>query len=261
MYPHHEQSIANLVNMFKDDARFLAIIVGGSIARKRELVNSDIDVFLVVSDTEWADCRRNHRYSAIIRKPCVYEGGYVDAKIVDMSFIQDVADHGSEPARDAFMGAFTAFSHVSELDGLLKRIPVYPEADRQERMQAFYAQVEALRYFVRQAEKRGDPYLMARVVSDLVLYVGRMILTYNRILFPGHKWFLEEVEQAPQQPVGLMEHIRALLAAPSREQVEKLCECLYGFTEWDRPPQGWVARFLEDSEWNWQTGRISPAEW
>jgi hypothetical protein len=173
-----------------------------------------------------------------------------------------VADHGSEPARAAFAHAFVAYSRQPEVSDLVERIPVYPEHERRAKIQSFYAQVQAFQWYVGEAEKRRDPYLMMHVIADLVLFGGRMILAHNRILYPYHKWFMTELARAPEKPADLMDLIDRLLAEPSKAHADAFCECVLGFTDWDKPSENWPVRFMQDSEWNWRYGRRPPlADW
>jgi len=134
MQEHHWRTIRRLVEALEDDPRYQAIIVGGSIAKGRETPSSDVDILLVATDTEFAHRLRHldlwYRNSAVAD----YPGGYVDGHVVDRQFLVDVADHGSEPARAAFRGAFVPYARIPDLEALLARIPVYPERERQEKI-------------------------------------------------------------------------------------------------------------------------------
>jgi hypothetical protein len=230
------------------------MIIGGSIAKGVESENSDIDVVLVATDGEYAGRKAGGGLHYSAKDVCDYPGGYVDGKIVDMQFLRDVAHHGSDPARAAFAGAWIAYSRIPELDGVLSRIPVYPEREHRERIRSFYAQVECWRWYVGEAERRGNRYLLMHSTSQLVLFCGRMILAHNRILYPYHKWFLHTLRSAPRKPDGFLELIEGLLEHPSKGDADALCENLFAFTDWDKPPEGWPARFVEDSECNWRHG-------
>jgi predicted nucleotidyltransferase len=255
MLPHHQAAIQRLTEHFQADPNFLALIIGGSIAKGWEKPDSDVDIVLVVTDEEYARRTPERRYHYFTRDFCDYPGGYVDGKIVNLDFLKEVADHGSEPARAAFVGAFIAYSHIPELEAVLRAIPVYPEVDHQHKIESFYAQMEALRWYVGEAEKRNDRYLMMHVISDLVLFGGRMVLAHNRILYPYHKWFMTQLCLAPQRPPDLMERIDDMLAAPCKESADRFCESIIALTDWDTPPEGWPTRFMEESEWNWRRQR------
>jgi hypothetical protein len=251
---HHRRAIDKLTERFRQDPDFPALIVAGSVAKGIESENSDIDAVLVATDEEYVKRKASNNLHYFTKDDCDYPGGYVDGKIVDMQFLRDVADHGSDPARAAFVGAWIAYSHIPELEKVFSRIPVYPEGEHQERIRSFYAQVEAWRWYVGEGERLGNRYLLMHSTSQLILFGGRMILAHNRILYPYHKWFLHVLRNAPLKPDGFLGLIERLLEQPSKQHADTFCEGLFGFTEWDKPPEGWPARFMEDSEWNWRYG-------
>ena len=53
MYEHHQTSINNLINYFKDDIGVMAIILGGLIAKGCERADSDVDAIVVVSQGKY----------------------------------------------------------------------------------------------------------------------------------------------------------------------------------------------------------------
>src|ERR1019366_10535987 len=151
MEAHHLRVIERLTEKFKDDPRYLALIIGGSLVKGRGQENSDVDILLVATDEEYARCVQNGQFWYLDREICEYPGGYVDVKVVDLQFLRDAADNGREPARAAFVGAFLAYSHVPALDELLTQIPVYQEHEREQKMRAFYGQVQMLNWEVKEA--------------------------------------------------------------------------------------------------------------
>jgi hypothetical protein len=122
-------------------------------------------------------------------------------------------------------------------------------------MAAFFSQVVTLNWFVREAAKRADPYLLAWACSNLVLYGGRLILAHNRILVPYHKWFMYELRRAPDRPADLVEHAEALLARPGKESAQAFRNSVVEFRDWGLTMQQAVARFIIENEWNWREGR------
>lgn len=254
MKEQHQRTVDRLVEHFRDDPAFPGLIVGGSIARGWEKDDSDVDILLLASEEEYARRLPRRELHYFTMDFCDYPGGYVDGKIVDLAFLKEVADHGSEPARAAFKGVILAYSRLPELEGLLKSIPVYPEAQRTARIQSFYAQVQATLWYVGEAEKRNDPYLLRKMSADLVLFGGRLILAHNRILYPFHKWFMKELELAPEKPDNMLALAEGLLATPNKSTAEAFARCVLDFSAWEIPPEGWPVRFMEDTEWPWRRG-------
>jgi len=254
MREHHQRTLQRLVDRFQSDPAFPALVVGGSIARGWDKEDSDVDIILIATDEEYARRAPARAFHYFTNEFCDYPGGYVDGKILNMGFLREVAEIGSEPARAAFCGAIVGYSRLPELGDLLRRIPVYPEGQRRGRLQSFYAQVEALVWYVGEAEKRGDRYLLHKMTADLVLFAGRLILAHNRILYPYHKWLFAELARAPEKPDDMLALADQLLAAPSKQLAEQFSQCVLGFTDWEKPAEGWPARFMEDTEWAWRRG-------
>jgi hypothetical protein len=252
MYPHHQATIQRVIEHFQNNPAFPAMLIAGSLAKGRGRPDSDVDIMLIATDDEYARRSAENNLTYFTMDFCDYPGGYIDGKIIDIGFLKDVAAKGSEPARSAFAGAYIAYSSLPELPDLLAKIPVYQEAQHLRKLESFYAQIQALQWYVGEAEKHQNPYLMMHVVSDLVLYGGRMILAYNRILYPYHKWFLAYVADAQQKPDNFMQLIKTLLEQPSKTNADQFIETLLNFTDWPKPSESWPMRFMLDSEWNWR---------
>ena len=123
--------------------------------------DSDVDFLIVAADEELRR-RRAARDLFINRQDlCDYDGGYVDGKIIDLASLNDVAERGNEPSRAAFEGAFVAYSHVSDLDALLHRIPVSPEAGHDERIKAFYSMAFLQHWLMHEAERHSNRYTLS----------------------------------------------------------------------------------------------------
>jgi hypothetical protein len=255
MLDHHQRAIDKLAQHFQNDPGILALIVSGSVAKGLAQPNSDVDFMLLATDEEFARRQASNTFTFFSLDFTDYPGGYVDGKIVSRGFLDEVADHGSEPARWAFTGAYPVYSRVPDLADLLRRLVLYPEQERTAKIQSFYAQVQALKWFMSEAEKRDDPYLRMHAAADMVLFGGRLILAHNRVLYPYHKWFMTELARAPEKPEGLIDLAKALLAQPNQANTDAFADAVLNFTTWEAPPEGWPMRFMTDVEWTWRNGR------
>lgn len=174
-------------------------------------------------------------------------------KIIDLQFVKDVADHGSEPSRWAFTNAFAAFSHVQEVYDLIKQIPVYQESEQAEKLKTFYTQVQVLPWFVGEGIKRNDPYLVIKSVTDTIFFASRLVLAHNKMLFPNHKWLMTMVKKAPRKPDNLITLMNNALEHPNAENAAAIRTCIvdyYGDHGMDWPAA--IVRFIEECEWNWR---------
>ena len=256
---HHLKVVERLKALLQDDPRYLALLVGGSLVKGWGGVNSDVDIMLVATEQEYARCIGSDDLWYYNTEICDYPEGYVDGKIIDEAFLHDVAERGSEPARAAFINVEIAFSHLPQLDELLKQIPVYQEQEREQKMRSFYCQVQAQRWYIGEAAKREAVYLMARASCEMVFYCARLLLAYNRILYPYHKWLMQAVEDAPEKPADFLTLAEALLREGTVVHAEALWNCINTFRDWQITDH-WGVRFMHDSEWTWRSGRTSLAD-
>ncbi len=256
MLDHHKKTIENLIDHLKEDPRFPAMIIAGSVAKGRAKENSDVDFMLVATDEEFRERQSSARLHFTADDLCE-SPTYSDGKVINLQFLRDVARRGSEPARAAFLDAFIGYSRNPEVETLLQQIPVYQVAEQQEKMISFYSQVIVHQWYVGEAEKRQDAYLIRRSAADLVLFAGRLILAHNQMLYPYHKWFIHQLQNAPDKPDNFLDLADRLLKQPSKQNADLLTECVLAFKDWPKPPHGndgVCARFFEDSEWNWKNG-------
>jgi predicted nucleotidyltransferase len=259
MEQHHQATIDRLTETFHDDPRYIALIIGGSVAKGLARPDSDVDFILVAAQEVMSKATRPDELFYFDQEIAAYDGGYVDGKIYDLPFLRELAEHGSEVARSAFIGAWVAFSRDDEIYELVKRIPVYSEAERDAKIKTFYGQLFIVNWFISEAEKRNNKYLLYHATSELVLYGSRLILAYNRILYPYHKWMLNAVSQAKDKPERFEERINELLENPCKETAQAFVDCINDFHDWGVSTDESVIHFMREREWNWR-GRRTPLE-
>ena len=254
MRPHHKRAIQKLIESIKQNERFIALIIAGSVAKGMEKDDSDIDVILVVTDEEFEKRKRRNRYLYYETQFCDYEGGYIDGKIVNIQFLETVLERGSEPARDAFRSAWIAYSKNPKLEDLIKKIPNFQKEEKLEKIRKFYAQFEIANWFVQEAERRNDNYLLNRAVTDLILFGGRLILEHNEILYPYHKLFMKTLEQTTDKPENLLKLIETLLNEKNSKNAQVLFDAIKTFRKWEIRELSPI-RFMIDTEWAWIEGK------
>ena len=106
-----------------------------------------------------------------------------------------------------------------------------------------------------EALRLKNQYLLGTSVSNFVLFSGRLILAYNELLYPYHKWFLKVLDGAKDKPVGLLESIHHLTASSTTENIESLYEKIKSFHTWVEGDFNWPTQFMLDSELNWLDGK------
>lgn len=255
MFEHHQRAIEKLKDRFSNSPDFPALILAGSVAKGSCRPDSDIDVMFVATADEY---QRRFASGSLVFQPdgiCDYPDGYVDGKVIDEAFIRDVEARGSEVARSAFIGVAVLYSRVGGLEEIIARIPVYPREEKVEKLKSLYAHFEGARWFVGEARKRNDPFLLHRGLTNLVLFGGRMILAHNEQLYRFHKYLLDDLRSAPKRPPDLLQTIESLFSDPTPENVSRFFDCIDTFTDWPKTPGSWGARFMFETEWNWRSGR------
>ena len=253
MYPHHRRAIDKLTRHFEADEEPTAVFLAGSIAHGFERPDSDVDLIIVVDDEAYARRAREHRLHFYDMEVSDHPGVYAEGKYVSESFLEEVARHGSEPARFALHDARRLVGRVDYAE-FFERIARYPVEGKIDRLRRFFAQVEAWHWYVTQAIALGDRYLLGTSISKLVLFGGRLVLTRNELLYPYHKWLLRVLEKADDKPDGLMAAIDALYTEPTRANADRFRELVIFHGPWEVPEAGWPSQFLVDSELNWLDG-------
>lgn len=257
IYPHHQVAIDNLVKEYKDDERFLALIIGGSVAKGCAREDSDIDFMILATDEEFQQREPNNDFFINRTDLTNYKGGYVDGKIIDLQYLHDVAEKGNDPTRAAFDGAFVAYSHIKGLEQLLERIFVYPESEREERMRTFYCMAFIQNWLMNEANRHDNIYTKTRAASQMVLFASRLILAYNRVLFPYHKWLLHYVEKCEYKPEYFGKNVRELLENPNSETATKLFKSVQDYRDWGVSDLEAYTWFMKDVEWSWRKDNTS----
>ncbi|KAK4125368.1 hypothetical protein N657DRAFT_680090 [Parathielavia appendiculata] len=256
MYPHHASTIQNTTAYFSSNPDVLALLLSGSIAHGFATETSDVDMLIILTEEAYARHRETRQLTFVNFDLATYPGGFVDAKYLSLGFIRDVAERGSEPARFAFAGVQVLFSKIEGLDEEIKKVVRYPVESKEDKIVRFRVQLEAWRWFSAEGRQKKNAYLLGLAARKLVLFGGRLILAYNEVLYPFHKWFLRVLEGVKEKPDGLMECINRVIEEPSEANVERFYEMVMGFQEWkvNHPPGRWGTQFMLDNELTWMTG-------
>jgi len=262
MHRHHEESIKNLAAYFQDDPGVLAVVLGGSVAKGLARPDSDLDALVVVTDEKLDRVTREGRLSECVTGHCTYEGGYFDIKYMSLGFLRAVMEKGSEPSRNAWVGARCLFSRVPEITGLIPKIGVFQESERADKMLSFYSALSLnVHYFWRLSE--GNAYLRARAATDIVLFGLRMLLQEAGVLFSCHKSLELQVAALPEKPAGILDKSRRLLAEFSDDAMRDFADAVNAFITY-KPPENFsviLSRYVEDNELWWHKQRPVIAEW
>jgi len=139
MTTNHKQALAELLRLHKDNPAHIALIICGSVATGQTHEHSDIDLYLVVTDTEYANIRTKKDFFYGSWDPHAFSGIEIDGKIIKMDFLQSAVTQASEPTRASFQDAYPLFSHNNAIAGLIKQIAVYPDWELDKKLKGFHA--------------------------------------------------------------------------------------------------------------------------
>ena len=267
MYPHHEESIQNLIKYFKDQDGVTAIILGGSIAKGREQPDSDIDAMIIVTPERYRKLEEQHLVSECIFGHCTYEGGYFDIKYYDKSFLKLVSEQGSEPARSAFTGSRCLYTSDQEIPALLASIAAYPIALKEEKMLSFYSAVTLYNgYFWHLATHKyseDNDYFKVRTATEIVLFCFRLLLADAEVLYPCQRDLCRTVNDLPKKPARIVEKSKLFLRTLNDESRKDFVDSVLNFIQY-KPPKDYeiqLSRFVDDNELWWYKHRPMIAEW
>ncbi len=261
MYPHHREAIDAAKERLMAEADVVAILIAGSIARKVERADSDVDLIVVVTDNGWQQRSEQSAVAFLWTDLCDYEHGYVEGRFVSETFIREAAIRGSEPTRHSFTGVYPVYCTNPAIESALPKIPVYPEQERSKRIASFMAQLRLNKsFFWAEGIRQNDPYLKGRAASEIVLFGGRLILAHNQILFPCQKRLMEYVAAAPQKPDHFLLLANNLMTCLTEQDKDAFCQAVEGFTDWGID-QDLLSLFLQDVEMSWFTRTPAISEW
>ena len=261
MHAHHQSTLDIVSEQLSKDKDVIALLLAGSIAKGWERPDSDVDIMIVNTDEAYQAHLDNKEVAYFDNTIATYEGGYVDGKYINKQFMLDVISHGSETAKSAFLNAKVVFSHDDDIAGLIEQICQYPEAEREDKIRSFLAQVMLWRWYVSEAEKREDRYLLLQSVSEVVLFGSRLMLAHNRLIYPYHKWLRRQVEEAKDLPENYFTLMDALLENPTAEAANAYAEMVLEFQDWGISLEEAIVLFLHDREWNWRDTKPTIHDW
>jgi predicted nucleotidyltransferase len=261
MTENHKKALDQLISIHKENRENIALIIYGSTARGDARDDSDIDLYLVVTDEKFEKARRTKSLFYGTWDPDEFFGIEIDGKIINMEFLRQAVTRASDPTRASFEKAYTAFCHSEEVNDLIKKIHVYPEWEQEKRIKAFYTYVKHFRYIGETAWHRGNIFQFKRCVIDLIFFAGRLVLAHNHVLFPSHKALFKTLKKCENKPDRFIELSDALVKTMDCNTMLAYYEDVADyFHMYDYPDMERISLILEN-EWTWFTKNLTMSEW
>ena len=255
---HQQDTLDAYVAAVATDPQTIAVVVGGSLARGTEREDSDVDVYLVVTDEAYAAADQAERLSYVDDDIATFPGGYVDIKVATLAYLRAAAQEGDDPVRASFLQARVAWTRDPEVPELVAAIPVLPEAAWQDRAGSFVAQMRLYGgYFLRQGHQLGNELLLRWAAIHLLTSAGRALLAHAHVLYPGAKYLSGLLAALPDLPAGYQEISQRLLEAPDPASGRALMDLVEAHATWPITPAQTLSRFVRENELTWLT-RIPP---
>lgn len=100
--------------------------MGGSVAKGCERVDSDLDFMIVVTDERYQQLAQKRQTVETIGGYYTYPEGYFDTKYYPKSFLEQVAQKGSESARNAFFNAKCVYTKDPTIPAMIEATSCFP---------------------------------------------------------------------------------------------------------------------------------------
>lgn len=258
---HHADTIRGYVDSVVERAEVLGVVVIGSVARGTPREDSDVDVYLVVTDDAYAEGRARGRIAAVSQDGVTYPGGYVDIKLASPGYLTTAMTQADDPTRASFVGAEVALDKTGEIPGWISSIVTLPDDTWSKRVTAYRAQARLYGgYFLKQADQLGDQFLLQHSAVHLALAAGRLALAKHRRFFSGQKYLTDDLAE-----LDLPERFRTtwghVVAAPSAAIGQHLLDAIVAWLGPPEPFEAQLSRFIADNELAWLNGTIPPEFW
>ena len=261
MYKHHQESIQNMVDYFKKEGA-IALILGGSVAKGTARADSDLDGMVILSEQDYEERERRHATTETINGLCTYENGYFDVKYMTKEYLKDLAEKGSEPARNSFTKAKLLFSTDAEIEHLLPQIPVFQKKEKAEKLLSFYSCFWLnYYYFLKSCSPQG--YMRLHTIADIIYSLYRMILQENEILFDCHRRLEDQVRAVSKESAELVELAEALEKSQDTKDADAFVEKFLQITTYT-PPEDFnqvLTSYSKDFQEWWRESRPHINEW
>jgi hypothetical protein len=259
---HHEQAVAAFTESQAASPDTLGVVVVGSVGRGDERPDSDVDVYLVVTDQAYEAAAASRQVAYVIRSGVQYEGGYIDVKLASPSYLRAAVDHGDDPTRASFDGGRVTLDRLGDLEQLVRRMADLPAAAWTERVRTYRAQLALYGgYFLVQAADRGDGFLLHHSAVHCAMAAGRCALAHHQQLFRGQKYLAGDLSRLDGLPDRFLRAWSAVLETPTPSAARELIAVVDAWLGEPLTGDEALSTFIAANELAWLNHTIPPEYW
>ena len=267
MVRHHQETVEAFTRGEAERPETLGVVVVGSVARGEARPDSDVDVYVVVTDEAYAAAERAGRVAYISQLGVGYEGGYVDVKLASPHYLAAAADRGDDPTRASFDGGRVTLDRVGDLAAVVARICALPAGVWASRIRTYRAQLALYGdYFLPQAYERGDRFLLQHSAVHASLAAGRCAspdiggCSAARSTCPATFARLSELPKT-SVPETFLPAWRKLVADPSPSAAGALIALIDAWLGDPLTVDEALSTFISTDELGWLNATIPPEYW
>lgn len=247
MTKKQEDTIQQLIDYAPSDPSILALILCGSIAQGTERDESDIDVFVVVTDERFEKEKTIKNYFWGTDVDTSEFKTEVDGKIIPKDFLKKVWELGNESIKNTLIHSKIIYSVDDEIVQLLTS--GVGLTNKTETMRKFYALMKSSRYSV--DGQWDNPLFVHKCIYDTIFYACRLVLADNDILFPCVKNLNKTIKQCVRTPENFIELMEDAMSSCSMESLDRFYrrvdEYFYAYHFDNKLRKGYVL----ENEWFW----------
>jgi predicted nucleotidyltransferase len=250
---HHEETIAAFTDVTRDDPEALGLVAVGSVARGNERPDSDVDVYVVVTEDRFERAREQNQLSYVDTASATYEGGYVDVKLVSPRWVRAVGTHADEPTRASLLGARVVWSSLPGLEEAIRDATA--DADESVWNDRLSTAVARMRlhggYFLTQGVQLADPLLAHAAAAEFVRAAGQALLAHAHVLYAGPKYLRSALNSLPHMPDTLISGLERLVREPDPQHALDIMIAVESLVAAPLTPEATLGRFVADNELAW----------
>ena len=195
----------------------IGLILAGSLANDTGNNNSDIDIFVVVSDEEYAKRRIVKNYFCGTLFEQSNYPVYIDGKIINKDYLKRVSTEGNECVKNTFLKTKLLFSKDREITESLKNIDK-TNYQKSENIKKFYSLMK--NYKNKADDDVANILQVKHSIFNTVFFACRLILEHNNIYYPCLKNMEKEIINCKYKPQRFIENMHELLNTYSFDELE-----------------------------------------